>query len=104
LSDNATLKKAFGSTEAVGFIKLLSADVNKLGGDIDSLGKVKGMEKAVWMAEQMNDPWARVSSGIQAVSIAIFQKALPVIEPFINKITDLTDLMVDWTDKSPHLT
>ena len=103
LGENATLKKAFGSAEAVGFIKLLSADVNKLGGDIDKLGQVKGMEKAVWMAEQMNDPWARLSSGIQAVSIAIFQKALPVIEPYINKITQLTSLLVDWTAKYPHL-
>ena len=98
------IKKAFGTSEAVAFLKLMSTDVGKLNGDIQKLAQTQGMEKAIWMAEQMNDPWARLSSGIQSVTIAIWQKALPAIEPYIAQLIALTDTLVDWADKYPHLT
>lgn len=98
------LKNAFGTSEATAFIKLMSTDIGKLNGDVQKLAKTEGMEKAVWMAEQMNDPWARLASGVKAVTIAIWQKALPSIEPYIAKLISLTNTLVDWADKYPHLT
>jgi TP901 family phage tail tape measure protein len=98
------LKNAFGTSEATAFIKLMSTDIGKLNGDIQKLAKTEGMEKAVWMAEQMNDPWARLASGVKAVTIAIWQKALPSIEPYIAMLIALTNTLVDWADKYPHLT
>ncbi|MBJ7536948.1 phage tail tape measure protein [Marinomonas transparens] len=98
------LSGAFGSDEAVGFIKLMSNDVGKLRGDIDKLGQVKGMDKATWMAKQMQDNFARLGAAVTSVSIAIWQKALPAIEPYINMITDAASVVVEWADKYPHLT
>jgi TP901 family phage tail tape measure protein len=98
------LSGAFGSEEAVGFIKLMSSDVGKLRGDIDKLGQVKGMDKATWMAKQMQNNFTRLAQAVTAVSIAIWQKALPSIEPYINMMTSAASVIVDWTDKYPHLT
>jgi len=98
------LSGAFGSGEAVGFIQLMSSDVNKLAGDIDKLGRIDGMDKATWMAKQMQDNFARLSQAVTAVSIAIWQKALPVIEPYIEMMASAAAVIVEWTDKYPHLT
>lgn len=98
------LSGAFGSEEAVGFIKLMSSDVGKLRGDIDKLGQVKGMDKATWMAKQMQNNFTRLAQAVTAVSIAIWQKALPSIEPYINMMTSAASVIVEWTDKYPHLT
>ncbi|WP_438461952.1 phage tail tape measure protein [Marinomonas sp. PE14-40] len=104
LEFQGALKSAFGSDEAVDFVTFMSKDINKLNGDIANLSKQKGMEKAIWMAEQMQDPWARLASGIKAVSIAVWQKALPAINPFIDAMTQVSLVLVEWSDKYPHLT
>ena len=104
LEMNSVLGDAFGSDEAVGFIKLMSSGVGKLRGDIDKLGQVKGMDKATWMAKQMQNNFARLSQAVTAVSIAIWQKALPSIEPYINMMTTAASVIVEWADKYPHLT
>ena len=98
------LSGAFGSDEAVSFIKLMSTDVNKLSGDIDKLGNMSGMKKAIDMAKKMRDPWAQVAAGFSGVSIAIWQKALPAINPMVDAITNVTLVIVEWTNKYPHLT
>jgi TP901 family phage tail tape measure protein len=104
LEVNEMLGGAFGSDEAVGFIKLMSSGVGKLRGDIDKLGQVKGMDKATSMAEKMVDPFARLGQAVTDISIAIWQKALPSIEPYINMMTSAASVIVEWTDKYPHLT
>ena len=104
LAESDTLKKAFGSAEASGFLKLMAGNLQKLKGDIDALGNTTGMDKAVWMAKQMDDPWARLGAGIRGVSIAIYQKALPVIEPYVRQIVALTQTLIGWADQYPHLT
>lgn len=104
LAKGDMLKKAFGSGEATAFLKLLSADIGKINGDINTLANTKGMDKAIWMAEQMQDPWARLSYASKAVSIAIYQKALPAIEPFVLWMVDGLSTITHWTDKYPHLT
>jgi TP901 family phage tail tape measure protein len=104
LEMNEMLGGAFGSDEAVGFIKLMSSGVGKLRGDIDKLGQVKGMDKATSMAEKMVDPFARLGQAVTDISIAIWQKALPAIEPYVNMMTAAASIIVDWADKYPHLT
>ncbi|WP_392385065.1 phage tail tape measure protein [Marinomonas primoryensis] len=104
LEVNEMLGGAFGSDEAVGFIKLMSSGVGKLRGDIDKLGQVKGMDKATSMAEKMVDPFARLGQAVTDISIAIWQKALPSIEPYINMMTTAASVIVEWADKYPHLT
>ncbi len=89
--------------EAVDFIQLMGKDINKLGGDINKLGDVTGMDKATWMAKQMQNNFTRLASAVTAVSVAIWQKALPSIEPYINMMTDAASVIVEWADKYPHL-
>ncbi|WP_394178495.1 phage tail tape measure protein [Marinomonas posidonica] len=98
------LSDAFGSDQAVSFIKLMSNDIGKLSSDIDKLGNITSMQKAIDMAKAMRDPFAQVAAGIRGVSIAVWQKALPAINPFIDSITSATLVIVEWTDKYPHLT
>ncbi|NLQ17553.1 phage tail tape measure protein [Marinomonas sp. M1K-6] len=90
--------------EAIDFIQLMGKDINKLGSDINELGDITGMEKAEWMAAQMQNNFARLAQSVTAVSIAIWQKALPSIEPYINMMTDAASVIVEWADKYPHLT
>ncbi len=90
--------------EAVDFIQLMGKDIDKLGSDINKLGDVTGMDKATWMAKQMQNNFTRLASAVTAISIAIWQKALPSIEPYINMMTDAASVIVDWADKYPHLT
>ncbi|WP_067095607.1 phage tail tape measure protein [Marinomonas atlantica] len=90
--------------EAVGFIQLMSQNIGKLNGDIAKLGEQTGMQKATEMANKMKDPWAQIASGIQAVFIAVTQKALPAIEPFIAYLVSVTSMMVAWTNEYPELT
>ncbi|RUM56279.1 MAG: phage tail tape measure protein, partial [Marinomonas sp.] len=90
--------------EAVGFIQLMSQNIGKLNGDIAKLGEQTGMQKATDMANKMKDPWAQIASGIQAVFIAVTQKALPAIEPFIAYLVGVTSMMVAWTNEYPELT
>jgi TP901 family phage tail tape measure protein len=90
--------------EAVDFIQFMSKDIGKLTADIDKLGKVKGMDKATTMAEKMIDPFARLRHAVTDISIAIWQKALPSIEPYINMMTTAASVIVEWADKYPHLT
>lgn len=104
LAKGDLLNKAFGSGEATAMLKLLSADIGKINGDITKLAETKGMDKAIWMAEQMQDPWARLRNGITAVTVAVYQKALPAIEPFIIWMVDGLSTLTKWTDKYPHLT
>lgn len=104
LAKGDLLNKAFGSGEATAMLKLLSADIGKINGDITKLADTKGMGKAIWMAEQMQDPWARLNNGITAVSVAVYQKVLPAIKPFILWMVDGLSTLTRWTDKYPHLT
>ena len=68
--DSDLIKKAFGSDEAVGMLKLLIQDTAGLAKNIDDLGKIKGMETATNMARKMVDPFMKLEAGINTVSVA----------------------------------
>lgn len=98
------LQKAFGRKEAVGLIKLLMQDVSGLAKNIDSLGKVKGMQKAIDMANKMVDPWQRLEAGTQAVAISFGRVLQPVLNPLIDKLIAGAETVVRWTELFPNLT
>lgn len=79
------LKSAFGSDEAVAMIKLLNADIGGLEKNIATLGNIKGMDKAVEMAQAMADPWEQAAAIINGIRIEIGTQLLPVLYPFIQK-------------------
>lgn len=97
------LKKAFGTDEAVALIKLLNNDLPGLQKNIADIGKQSGMEDILKMADAMTDPWARMNSGVDAISISIGTKLLPVLLPMINYTQGLLDKFLAWTDANPVL-
>ncbi|ECC9403670.1 phage tail protein [Salmonella enterica subsp. enterica] len=103
VSDADLLKKAFGSDEAVSMIKLLAGDVDGLKKNINSLGNVKGMDKAVEMAKKMVDPWDQVNSLLEQVRVSIGLRLDPVFAPFLQKIIDGGKAFMKWLDAFPNI-
>ncbi|HEC9484402.1 TPA: phage tail tape measure protein [Salmonella enterica subsp. enterica serovar Orientalis] len=103
VSDADLLKKAFGSDEAVSMIKLLAGDVDGLKKNINSLGNIKGMDKAVEMAKKMVDPWDQVNSLLEQVRVSIGLRLDPVFAPFLQKIIDGGKAFMKWLDAFPNI-
>ncbi|EGW7452556.1 phage tail tape measure protein, partial [Salmonella enterica] len=103
VADADLLKKAFGSDEAVSMIKLLAGDVDGLKKNINSLGNVKGMDKAVEMAKKMVDPWDQVNSLLEQVRVSIGLRLDPVFAPFLQKIIDGGKAFMKWLDTFPNI-
>ncbi|MFW5487376.1 MAG: phage tail tape measure protein [Desulfovibrio sp.] len=104
VNESDTLKKAFGSDEAVSMVKLLMADTTGLGESINKLGQVTGMDKARKMARSMVDPFDRLAAGGRALSIVMGQALLPVINPIVDGFANLSARMVGWSEKFPNIT
>lgn len=103
VAESDSLKKAFGSDEAVSLIKLLMADTDGLAKSMDQLGQVKGMEQAETMAQAMVDPWAQFASMIEVVRIAFGQLIGPALVPLLQYLTEGGAQLTQWTTKFPHL-
>lgn len=103
VADADLLKKAFGSDEAVSMIKLLAGDVDGLKKNINSLGNIKGMDKAVEMAKKMVDPWDQVNSLLEQVRISIGLRLDPVFAPFLQKVIDGGKAFMKWLDAFPNI-
>ncbi|ENE1697389.1 phage tail tape measure protein [Salmonella enterica] len=103
VADADLLKKAFGSDEAVSMIKLLAGDVDGLKKNINSLGNVKGMDKAVEMAKKMVDPWDQVNSLLEQVRVSIGLRLDPVFAPFLQKVIDGGKAFMKWLDAFPNI-
>jgi hypothetical protein len=104
VAESDALKKAFGTDEAVGMIKLLMADTTGLKNNIQAIGKVKGLEQAQKMAANMIDPFQRWNQGVKAVRIGLGQALLPVLTPSIEKMAEGAGAIYNWTQKFPGLT
>ncbi|ABC33402.1 Phage-related tail protein [Hahella chejuensis KCTC 2396] len=98
------LKTAFGSTEAVGLVKLLMQNTQGLAGAIDQLGAQTGMDKARTMAEAMIDPWQRWAAGVNAVKVSLGRAFLPLLQPLLDRMTAGADTLTRWTRLFPNLT
>jgi len=99
-----TLKNAFGSDEATAVVKLLLADTEGLRGNIDKLQKVKGLGPAMEMAQTMVDPFDRLKEGVRNLAITWGEKLLPVITPWVDKMSEGAEIVRGWMERFPHLT
>ncbi|WP_257274270.1 phage tail tape measure protein [Endozoicomonas sp. SESOKO4] len=104
VAESDELAKAFGSQEAVALVKMLMTQTDALGGSIDKLGKTKGMEQAMTMADAMVDPWEQLSAGINAVKIGFGSALLPVINPLVSKMAEGAEVLTQWTRTFPNIT
>lgn len=103
VAQDQILKKAFGSDEATALIKQLMLDTAGLAGNIQSLQKIQGMDKAQQMAAAMTDQFERWNAAVSAVAAAIGKSMLPVMTPMIDAFSRTASNIVRWTDQFPHL-
>lgn len=104
VAEGDELKKAFGSAEAVGTIKLLMNDIDGLGQSIDSLGNVNGMQQAEKMAMSMTDQSERLSQSWFVIRAAWGSAILPVFNDFVGLVADMGTGVVAFTEEFPILT
>jgi TP901 family phage tail tape measure protein len=97
------LKKAFGTDEAVALIKLLNNDLSGLKTNIEAIGKQTGLDDVMKMADAMTDPWAKMKSGVDAISITIGTELLPVLMPLIDGINNSIKDFLQWTQVNRNM-
>ena len=103
VAESDALAKAFGSKEAVSTVKLLMNDINSLGGSINNLGKVKGMEQAEIMAAAMTDQSQRLAQSWFVIRAAFGSAILPVFNQFAGWLADVSRDVVWFTETFPNL-
>jgi len=103
-AESLDLKKAFGSDEAVGLIKLLMGQTDGLSNSITKLGKIRGMDNAVKMAKAMVDPWEQFHAVTEAVRIGFGNALLPAINDFLQTLSGGMTTLYGWTQEFPNLT
>ncbi|MBL5901731.1 phage tail tape measure protein, partial [Lelliottia amnigena] len=104
VADSDTLKKAFGSDEAVSMIKLMIGNIDGLKTSISNIGNVDGIQQALTMAEAMTDPFDRLTHYFEAIKIVIGSTLLPILFPYMNAIADTGATMMRWQKLFPGLT
>jgi len=104
VAESDVLKKAFGSDEAVGLIKLLMTDTTGLANSMEQLGNVHGLEQAEKMAKAMVDPWQQFGAAVQAVRIAFGQALIPILTPLMERLTGIAGTMTRWAGLFPNIT
>ena len=103
-AESLDLKKAFGSDEAVGLIKLLMGQTDGLSNSITKLGQIRGMDNAVKMAKAMVDPWEQFHATTEAVRIGFGNSLLPAINDFLQTLSGGMTTLYGWTQEFPNLT
>lgn len=103
-AESLELKKAFGSDESVGLVKLLMTQTDGLSKSIETLGKVTGMSKAEQMAAKMIDPWDRFKAVTEAVRISFGNALLPTINHLLSVFSDGLGVVTSWTQEFPNIT
>ncbi len=104
VAESDALKKAFGSDEAVGLIKLLMTDTLGLANSMEQLGNVHGLEQAEKMAKAMVDPWQQFGAAVQALRIAFGQALIPILTPLMERLTGIAGTMTRWAGLFPNIT
>ncbi len=100
----ARLKEAFGSSEAVGLIKILSAQTGALSKNINDLANVKGYKNAIAMAKSMADPWERLSALGTAGRTMLGDAVLPTMVAMAEKMLEIGGTGLRWMEMFPTLT
>ncbi|KAA1160968.1 phage tail tape measure protein [Pseudoalteromonas fuliginea] len=102
-ADIDAIATAFGSAEASSLIKLLITDIDGLNNQVQDLGSVSGMANVAKMADDMRTPWNKLSGSFNAASIALGQRLLPVVEPFVEMLAAGFAYIVSLTERFPIL-
>lgn len=97
------LRDAFGGKAAESLTELMK-NTGKLRTAMGQLGNVHGLEHVQKIAEQSVDPWAKFNGQVQALRITFGQALLPVLNPILEKITDVGKTLSKWSIMFPNIT
>jgi len=97
------LRDAFGG-EAARLISSLMADTDRLKNGMEQLGNVRGLENAEQMAQAMVDPWQQWTSLVQNMRTLFGQVLIPTVTPFMQKLVDIGQVLMRWTQLFPNIT
>lgn len=92
----AELNKAFGTTEAVGFVQTLIGKNEDLKNSIKDIGAINGMEEVYAGAKANVDVFARLSNILTNIRIAIGSALLEKFWPLFNKLADMGQAFTTW--------
>ena len=98
------LKNAFGSDEAVAMLKLLMPQTEQLKGNISELANITDMGVAVEMADAMSTSWSKFGGSLNAALTSLGQAVLPIIEPVVDFLSSLLQVVVWLSQEFPRLT
>ena len=98
------LKKAFGSDEAVSFLKLLIGQTDQLRKNTERLGRTKGLEAVLEMADFGTITFDRFTQSTRNLAIAFSGKLLKALEPVLLIGISILETVRGWMDRFPNLT
>ena len=102
VAESDSLKKAFGSDEAVALVKLLMNDTDNLSASLQKLNGITDMTQAEAMAMKRVDPFQRMVQGANAMQIVIGRTLTPALDTLFNWIASVTEGIVKWTEAYPE--
>lgn len=103
VAESKVLKDAFGSDEATALIKALINKTDGLGNSMQSLGEIKGMEKAEKMAKSMVDPLDQATGSAKSVFATLSAGVLEALNPFIAKTAQIIQQVFHWMQENQGL-
>lgn len=104
VAESDTLKKAFGSTEATGLIKLLMADLGGLSKSIKDINNISGQANAEEMAKLIADPWERAGASVTALKTIMGNIIQPILIPMVELFISAATKLTEWAERYPFLT
>jgi TP901 family phage tail tape measure protein len=103
VAESDALKKAFGSDEAVGLVKLLMNKTDGLRTSMQRLGDVRGMEQAERMAKDMIDPWARLGAVTTDLRMSFGELFLPTVNRVLGAMQNGLITLKGWIEAYPNI-
>ncbi len=98
------LQTAFGSQEAVKFLSVLRNNTTALTKGLEGIGRVRGMDNAMEMAEKNISPWEQLAVSIEAVKIGFSSALIPVLNPMASTLANVGGEIHEFTVLFPNIT
>ncbi|MCC8380186.1 phage tail tape measure protein [Xenorhabdus sp. PB30.3] len=101
LKAQAEIEAAFGDSAVV--VKQLYGNVDVLRKNMTALGANDGMKRTREMAELMANPWERLQAIWQNIRIAVGSTLLPAVSSLVNRMANISQLVVRWLKLFPNI-
>ncbi|PHM68264.1 phage tail tape measure protein [Xenorhabdus sp. KJ12.1] len=101
LKAQAEIEAAFGDSAVV--VKQLYGNVDVLRKNMTALGANDGMKRTKEMAELMANPWERLQAIWQNIRIAVGSTLLPAVSSLVNRMANISQLVVRWLKLFPNI-